>query len=411
MNLFKVSKIFSLLIITLALFSSCTKDEEFTRGFQNGNFTSPSLNPEGQEGNESEIEGILEFEDCLELVFPIKVIFPDESTATFSDLEELEDEIELWYESNPDATEDPAFDYPIEIVVDDGSPTTINNYEEFEAVLENCEEEEEEEEDCEGHEEEEECFVFIYPITLVLPDQSNSTVNDEEEFEERIDSWYENNPEVEEDPSLVFPVDVILDSEEQLTITSEEELEELYEGCEDDEDELEYLYELADCFDIVYPFTLILGEQSVVEISSEDQLEQVLLVWFENNPDLEELPTPSYPIEVVFDEEEVISISNDEELEEVLSLCEEFEDDFWIFEGECFEVEFPLTFSLPDGSEVSVNTFDEAEEAIFEFYESNPEAEGDIKLVFPLTIELEDGSLMDIASEEEWDAAEELCEE
>ena len=75
----------------------------------------------------------------------------------------------------------------------------------------------------------EECFEFVYPISFILPDGSEITINDDEGWDE-IDLWYEENKDSEDEPEIVYPFDVIVD-DEIITVRSEEDLELLEEVC------------------------------------------------------------------------------------------------------------------------------------------------------------------------------------
>ena len=76
----------------------------------------------------------------------------------------------------------------------------------------------------------EECFEFIYPISFVLPDGSEITINNDEDWD-KIDLWYEENKDSEEEPEIVYPFDVIVENE-IITVESEEDLDRLEEVCD-----------------------------------------------------------------------------------------------------------------------------------------------------------------------------------
>ena len=82
-----------------------------------------------------------------------------------------------------------------------------------------------------SQENDEECFEFIYPISFILPDGSEITINNEEDWDE-LDLWYEENKDSEEEPEVVYPFDVIFDDDEIKTINNEEELEGLEDYCD-----------------------------------------------------------------------------------------------------------------------------------------------------------------------------------
>ena len=77
---------------------------------------------------------------CFDLVYPVTFIMPDDSIITVtSDEEEGWEELKDWYEENPDTGERPNFQYPINIIYEDGTTGTINNEDELDAIKGNCE--------------------------------------------------------------------------------------------------------------------------------------------------------------------------------------------------------------------------------------------------------------------------------
>jgi len=79
-------------------------------------------------------------EKCFEFVYPITYIMPDGSEITV-DSDDKEDwvGIRAWYEAYPDSRERPTLQYPVEIVIEDGTSVTINNNMEMEKVRRACE--------------------------------------------------------------------------------------------------------------------------------------------------------------------------------------------------------------------------------------------------------------------------------
>ena len=79
-------------------------------------------------------------EQCFELVYPVTFIMPDRSTITI-DNEEDWGGIRSWYEANPGSEEEPALQYPVDIVyeTDDGTVTvtimTVNATDRFPVFL------------------------------------------------------------------------------------------------------------------------------------------------------------------------------------------------------------------------------------------------------------------------------------
>ena len=162
--------------------------------------------------------------ECFEFIYPISFILPDGSEITVNN-EEGWDELDLWYEENEDSEEEPDIKYPFSISLD-GSTFNVNNDIDFleliYLIISICGDIDEDYE--------EECFEFVYPISFILPDGSEITVNNEEDWDE-LDLWYEENEDSEEEPEVVYPFDVIFDDNEIKTINNEEDLEGLEDYC------------------------------------------------------------------------------------------------------------------------------------------------------------------------------------
>jgi len=101
--------------------------------------------------NEDEMRRVYEYCDgedeydreCFELVLPVTFVMPDGSSITIDNEEDWGD-LRGWYEANPGSEEEPALQYPVDIVyeTDDGTVTvTINNDAEMDAAEDECEEE------------------------------------------------------------------------------------------------------------------------------------------------------------------------------------------------------------------------------------------------------------------------------
>ena len=97
---------------------------------------------------------------------------------------------------------------------------------------------------------EEKCFEFVYPISFILPDGSEVTVNNDEDWDQ-IDLWYEENKDAKEEPEIIYPFDVVIDDGKVVTITNEKDLEDLEEYCHKEDDDKDYEEE---CLAKIYGF-------------------------------------------------------------------------------------------------------------------------------------------------------------
>ena len=248
-------------------------------------------------------------EKCFEFFYPISFILPDGFEITINNDEDW-DEIDLWYEQNKDSEEGPEIKYPFFISLN-GSTFEVNNDVDFleliYSIITICGDNDEDYE--------EECFEFVYPISFILPDGFEITINNDEDWDE-IDLWYEENEDSDEDPEIVYPFDVILDDEKVVTITNEKDLEDLEEHCHKEDDDQDYEEE---CFEFVYPISFILPDGSEITINNDEDWDEIDL-WYEENEDSDEEPETVYPFDVVIDDD-VKTINNKEDFESLEGYC------------------------------------------------------------------------------------------
>lgn len=250
---------------------------------------------------------------CVEFIYPLTLNNPDGSTTTINDEAALITTIEGVDPNTPL----PTLVFPIQIVDEDDLPQTVANEEELCEIFMECLDEEFDDCDCE---EEEECFEINYPITLILPDGTQAAVNDDEELETTIDTYYDNNPNDTGEVSVVYPINVtMLEDSSIVTIDNDEELDDLFEECFD------HFYE--ECFEIQFPISIQMPDSSIMTANSEDELENLYDAWITANPNATEEPTLVYPITVLYEDGTTETANNDDELDELYEDCFEFLDD------------------------------------------------------------------------------------
>ena len=262
------------------------------------------------------------------------------------------------------------------------------------------------------------CFYMVFPVTFIMPDGSSITVeSDDESGWSELKSWYESNDAYDSRPNIQYPVDIVFDSEEgeiNETINNDEDMNLAIEQCK------EALYEERDriekaCYDLVFPVTFIMPDGSSITVESDDESGwSELKLWYESN-ESEEEPGLQYPVEIIRDTEqgeETIVINSEEELAEVKETCRDYIEDSDDSE-DCFEYLFPVTFVMPDGSSITVESDDESGWSELKlWYESN-ESEEEPVLQYPVSVVLENEegeTTLVVNSETEIDMIYEECE-
>lgn len=216
---------------------------------------------------------------------------------------------------------------------------------------------------------------LTFPTEIELPDGTTVTVNSEEELFDLLDKWFEENGD---------------------------DFEEEWEGEWDEEWDDEDYFE--DCFTLIFPISIQYPDGETIIYDSEEAIWVGIEAWYDVNPESEDDPMPVYPFDVLLADSTVITINSEMDEDAIWETC--FGDiDFDL----CFDINFPVTLIYPDGSTIAVNSYDEAENTVDEFYEANPDSEADILIQYPITITLADGTVQTIADEEALDAALEAC--
>jgi hypothetical protein len=240
-----------------------------------------------------------------------------------------------------------------------------------------------------GGRDRDECFDFVYPMTLIMPDGSTLTGNSEEELWLAVRNWYAANPAVREKPAIQYPVDIIFKEDSTIvTINNDEEMRGAYAKCEQGR-------ELG--FEFVYPITYIMPDGSTITGNSKEELDIAIRNWYAANPGVKEKPALQYPVQVVLKDGTVLTINNEEEMRALIARLG----------GDPkgnelgFEFVYPITYIMPDGSTITGNSKEELDIAIRNWYAANPGVREEPVLQYPVQVVLKDGTVLTINNEEE----------
>ena len=268
------------------------------------------------------------------------------------------------------------------------------------------------------------CFGIVYPISFNMPDGTVLEVTeDSEDGWSGIKLWYEQNPNSDERPSIQFPIQIIFDDNDPITVNNEDELKEAYSGCRRKNNNWNR-DEGWSCFDLVYPITYIMpdGSELTVTEDTEDGWSD-LKSWYEANPDSDQRPELQYPVDIIFEIEggnETLTINNENEMISAKERCRNEEDDGHWGEGEesddegpCYEFEYPITYIMPDGTEITIETEEDTEgwNSIRDWYVNNPDIQEEPSLQYPVNLLVEGGNVLTIDNEAEMLEFEESCRE
>lgn len=263
------------------------------------------------------------------------------------------------------------------------------------------------EKEKDGEKEEEDwkaCFEFVYPLTYTMPDGSTISGGDEKEIDTAIKNWYENNPDVKDRYSLIYPVVILWDGA-TITLNSGDEVRDATFKCKDGKEEDKG--EWKPCFELVYPVSYTMPDGTTVSGNDEKETYEAIKAWYEANPDVKEEANLVYPVSIVWEKNDApLVVDNEEEMKGVKERCEEKGDEE---DKECFDLIFPLSYVLPDGTTIDAGDEKELYEGIEAWYDANPDVKEEGTFVFPIDIVFDDQTFT-INNEEEWNGIQERCE-
>ncbi len=239
----KILNFFTLVTVAAVLATSCRKEESvLIEGPQNevlkansvvANLMQRTAMKDGSDDN------IVDGANCFSIDFPFTVVVNGmEITVTSEeDLDTVEDIFDE-FDDDDDTLE---ISFPVTIILSDFSEVTINSQEEFEDFADDCEGENEYDDDIE-------CLDFVYPITASVFNSNNElidtfTFNSDEDLYFFID-----NLEDDDIVGIDFPITVVLSDGTEVSVSDLDDLEDLIDDFEDDCDEDDdYDYNDDDC--------------------------------------------------------------------------------------------------------------------------------------------------------------------
>ena len=91
-------------------------------------------------------------------------------------------------------------------------------------------------------------LLLQFPISFIMPDNSEIKCNNGDELITKIDEWYIENKEIQQNPIIAYPINIVFNKEDikgnliarTFIVNNDMELEEYMSICEDWEEENEY---------------------------------------------------------------------------------------------------------------------------------------------------------------------------
>ncbi len=238
-------KIVKLLLFVLLFFSSCRSEESILIPGPNESSLTTDSNLAGlmkrTAMKDGSFDNIIDRANCFTVQLPITVLANGiQVVVNSSDDFEL---VENIFDDHDDDTDTIEILFPITVTLEDFTETTINNQSEFDSLASTCPGENEIDEDIE-------CVDFRFPINVttfntITEKFSKSQLQNDRELFDFIESFTPNDIS-----NIEFPVIVILSDETEITTNTMQELEAVITSAIDtcDEDD-NYDYNDDDCIE------------------------------------------------------------------------------------------------------------------------------------------------------------------
>ncbi len=161
------------------------------------------------------------------------------------------------------------------------------------------------------------CLEVQLPVTVVANGETVvvENVTDFDAIEEILDAFTNDNDEV----VISFPITVILSNHSEVTINSQDELLDLAEDCLEEnapDDDIE-------CIDFQYPIAFSIYNSDFQIVETKTISTDAELYYFIDNLDGAVIASLNFPVNMVTATGEVIEVTNNQELDEAISSAED----------------------------------------------------------------------------------------
>lgn len=145
------------------------------------------------------------------------------------------------------------------------------------------------------------CFTFVLPLTLFMPDNTNITLKEKEDWV-LVRQWYKDNRPSKGRPELVFPLDIELEDGTIETLLDVDELKEVKKACKDAKDKRK-------CFKLVLPVSFTMPDATVIDVLLREDF-KLVREWHIANPDIKEKGSLNFPLDIEYKDGTIVTIND-----------------------------------------------------------------------------------------------------
>ncbi len=196
------------------------------------------------------------------------------------------------------------------------------------------------------------CISVSLPVSVMVNDIT-ITINTYEDLA-LIEQLFNEFDDDEDDLDFLFPITIVLNDYTQITINNEDELEDFVEDCMEEP-------EVIECVDFQYPITFSMYNTDFQDVDTTViESDQQLYLFLDNLGDDSQgavLASLNFPITLIYANGETLQVNNNQQLEEAINAAEQNCDDD---DDECTEETLDMYLQECYWNIVSYNNNDQA---------------------------------------------------
>ena len=202
--------------------------------------------------------------DCFQLIYPVGIVFPDQTTVTVDSAADIRAAVRAWIAANPDRPRPrvrPRLAFPLDVQLADGTIETLDGPLELRALLRTC------------RPEAERCFTLVYPVSYSIGDTVR-TFNTAAELRmalQRIRRANADRPGRPIRAEMVYPITVETADGNLLTIDGPQGFRRLRASCGVDRPHAN-----RNCYTYVFPISGTNRAGTTVTVNNERELRRML---------------------------------------------------------------------------------------------------------------------------------------
>ncbi len=257
------------------------------------------------------------------------------------------------------------------------------------------------------------CFEVQFPLTVIMSDRTEITGDTRAELSRKIMAWYKDHKkEGKGKMTFKYPIDVLFKGE-VIILQNDRQFERIRMACKGEHDgdkDRDKERDKTPCIEFVFPVSYEMADGTVIKGADPAELKKKMARWHEAHPDARDKGSLVYPVDVKF-KGKALSIENERQMTRLREACKgEADGDKKV----CFELVYPLKYTMPDDNILEVGSKAAADRAFKRWYEAHPDSRVRPALVFPIKIQYGksdrgEGKIVEIEDQETLNKAYQDC--